>query len=58
MEKIDYENIEFEIKPHPEGGMPVYCTICDVKMDKIKINYRKTFSRMRKYFLVEGKIWQ
>jgi YgiT-type zinc finger domain-containing protein len=48
MEKIDYENItpedleeEVEIKPHPEGGMPVYCTICDVKMDKIKINVKR-----------------
>ncbi len=48
MEKTDYENItledleeEVEIKPHPEGGMPVYCTICDVKMDKIKINVKR-----------------
>ncbi|MFQ6121012.1 MAG: hypothetical protein ACE5KE_14145 [Methanosarcinales archaeon] len=52
------EREEAEIKLHPEGGMPAYCTICNVKMDNIKINYRKTFSRMRKYFLAEGMIWQ
>ncbi|OYT67387.1 hypothetical protein B6V00_00755 [ANME-1 cluster archaeon ex4572_4] len=50
MEKIDYENItlgdlevgeEIEIEPHPEGGMPVYCTICDVEMEKTKINVKR-----------------